>query len=163
MELQFELVMKFMSNDTSKITSTDVLKTDSKSIGNYRDSSFDLDRGKYAQYGKLGNTWNNFDSALGSIVVSNENTGKMKKTEQISSSNGILITTGGTEKSNVMNIYDIAGNVLEWTLEKTTITGPCAGRGGVYDDSGSSRPAANRYGPTTDYSDYNAGFRVSLF
>ena len=88
----------------------------------------------------------------------------MKKKEQSTYSNSILITTGGTEQSKVMNIYDIAGNVLEWTLEKTSITGlPCAGRGGVYDDSGSFRPAANRYSPGTDLSDYNAGFRVSLF
>ena len=161
--VQWDLVLAFMSKDTAKITSTDVLTKNSTTIGNYCDSTFDLNRGKYAQHRQLGNEWKNSDSALGSIVVSNETTGKMKKKEQSTYSNSILITTGGTEQSKVMNIYDIAGNVLEWTLEKTTITGPCAGRGGVYDDSGSSRPAANRYGPTTDYSDYNAGFRVSLF
>ena len=116
--VQWDLVLAFMSRDTAKITSTDVLTENSTTIGNYRDSTFDLNRGKYAQFGKLGNTWNNFDSALGSIVVSNETTGKMKKTEQSSDSNSILITTGGTEQSNVMNIYDIAGNVGEWTLEK---------------------------------------------
>lgn len=72
--IQFELVMKFMSNDTSKITSTDILKTDSKSIGNYRDSSFDLYRGKYAQYGQLSGEWNDFDKELGTIVVKNDKT-----------------------------------------------------------------------------------------
>lgn len=83
MELQFELVMKFMSNDTSKITSTDVLKTDSKSIGNYRDSSFDLDIEKYAQYGQLTSEWNDFDKELGTIVVKNEKTGKMQKRNRV--------------------------------------------------------------------------------
>lgn len=81
--VQFELVMKFMSNDTSKITSTDVLKTDSKSIENYRDSSFDLDRGKYAQYGQLTSEWNDFDKELGTIVVKNEKTGKSKKRNRV--------------------------------------------------------------------------------
>ena len=116
--VQWDLVLAFMSKDTAKITSTEDLTQNSTTIGNYRDSTFDLNRGKYAQYGELRNEWKNFDSALGSIVVSNETTGKMKKTEQSSYSNSILLTTGGTEQSNVMNIYDIAGNVGEWTLEK---------------------------------------------
>ena len=163
--VQWDLVLAFMSKDTAKITSTDVLIKNSTTIGNYRDSTFDLNRGKYAQDGQLGNTWKNFDSALGSIVVSNETTGKMKKTEQIFYSNGILITTGGTEQSKVMNIYDIAGNVWEWTLEKTSSTNnPCATRGGLFSSTGSSYPAASRdYTSTAGYSDFILGFRVSLF
>lgn len=75
----------------------------------------------------------------------------------------VLITTGATEYSKVMNIYDIAGNVEEWTLEKTSITDyPCAGRGGSYDRTGSNCPAAGRIINSSDFS-YNGGFRVSLF
>ena len=162
--VQWDLVLAFMSRDTAKITSTDVLTENSTTIGNYRDSTFDLNRGKYAQYGKLGNTWNNFDSALGSIVVSNETTGKMKKTEQSSYENGILLTTGGTEQSKVMNIYDIAGNVWEWTLENTSNTdSPCALRGGSFGTTGSNIPATYRYSFSTALSGYGSGFRVSLF
>ena len=162
--VQWDLVLAFMSRDTAKITSTDVLTENSTTIGNYRDSTFDLNRGKYAQYGELRNEWKNFDSALGSIVVSNETTGKMKKTEQSSDSNSILITTGGTEQSNVMNIYDMAGNVWEWTLEKTSYTGgPCVLRGGYFDDTGSDFPAATRGNDSTDDSYNDMGFRVSLF
>ena len=91
--IQFELVMKFMSNDTSKITSTDILKTDSKLIGNYRDSSFDLYRGKYAQCGQLSGEWNDFDKELGTIVVKNEKTGEMQKKEQSENKNSILYET----------------------------------------------------------------------
>ena len=120
--VQWDLVLAFMSKDTAKITSTEDLTQNSTTIGNYRNSTFDLNRGKYAQYDQLGNEWKNFDSALDSIVVSNETTGKMKKTEQSSYENGILLTTGGTEQSKVMNIYDIAGNVWEWTLEKAPST-----------------------------------------
>ena len=162
--VQWDLVLAFMSKDTTKVTDTSILTSDSTIIGNYYNSTFDLNRGKYAQYGQLGNPWKNFDSALGSIVVSNETTGKMKKTEQSSDSNSILITTGGTEQSKVMNIYDIAGNVYEWTLEKTPNTyEPCVTRGGLFNDTGSYRPAAEHGGSSSGHSFYSIGFRVSIF
>ena len=88
----------------------------------------------------------------------------MKKTEQSSSQNGILLTTGATEQSKVMNIYDIAGNVWEWTLEKTSDTDNlCAYRGGFYSFTGSDFPASNRSYDNTTYSFNIVGFRVSLF
>ena len=63
-----------------------------------------------------------------------------------------------------MNIYDIAGNVWEWTLEKTSITiNPCAYRGGSYSYAGSNGPAAYRNYTSTDGSYDSVGFRVSLF
>ena len=63
-----------------------------------------------------------------------------------------------------MNIYDIAGNVFEWTLEKTSDTrDPCADRGGFFHSAGSNGPAAYRYSGSTDLSDSDIGFRVSLF
>ena len=160
--VQWDLVLAFMHNKGNIADST--LTTNSTTIGNYINSTFDLNRGKYAQYGQLGNEWKNFDSALGSIVVSNETTGKMKKTEQSSDSNSILITTGGTEQSKVMNIYDIAGNVWEWTLEKTFSTDhPCVLRGGGYYHTGSNYPAADCSSNSTDFSNDKIGFRVSLF
>ena len=162
--VQWDLMLAFMSKDTAKITSTDILTKNSTTIGNYRDSTFDLNRGKYAQWDNLGKPWNNFDIALGSIVVSNETTGKMKKTEQSSYSNSILLTTGGTEQSKIMNIYDVAGNVTEWTLEKTCFTDfPCAYRGGVYYNPGLSGPPAVRSNTSTDSGNFGDGFRVSLF
>ena len=163
--VQWDLVLAFMSKDTTKVNQENLkeLISDSTTIGNYCNSTFDLNRGKYAQYGQLGNEWKNFDSALGSIVVSNETTGKMKKTEQSSDSNSILITTGGTEQSKVMNIYDIAGNVWEWTLEKNSSPlDPCVSRGGGYDDAGSNLPAADCCINSTG-NGYDIGFRVSLF
>ena len=84
--VQWDLVLAFMSKDTTKVNQENLkeLISDSTTIGNYINSTFDLNRGKYAQDGQLGKPWKNFDSALGSIVVSNETTGKMKKTEQSS-------------------------------------------------------------------------------
>ena len=160
--VQWDLVLAFMHNKGNIEDST--LTSNSTTIGNYYNSTFDLNRGKYAQCGQLGNTWKNFDSALDSIVVSNETTGKMKKTEQNSYQNGILLTTGGTEQSKVMNIYDIAGNVYEWTLEKTPNTyEPCVTRGGLFNDTGSYRPAAEHGGSSSGHSFYSIGFRVSIF
>ena len=160
--VQWDLVLAFMHNKGNIADST--LTSNSTTIGNYYNSTFDLDRGKYAQFGQLGNTWKNFDSALDSIVVSNETTGKMKKTEQNSYQNGILLTTGGTEQSKVMNIYDIAGNVCEWTLEKTSNTyDQCVARGGLFNDTGSYRPAADHDGNSSGHSFYSIGFRVSIF
>ena len=160
--VQWDLVLAFMHNKGNIADST--LTSNSTTIGNYYNSTFDLNRGKYAQCGQLGNTWKNFDSALDSIVVSNETTGKMKKTEQNSYQNGILLTTGGTEQSKVMNIYDIAGNVYEWTLEKTPNTyEPCVTRGGLFNDTGSYRPAAEHGGSSSGHSFYSIGFRVSIF
>ena len=160
--VQWDLVLAFMHNKGNIADST--LTSNSTTIGNYIKSTFDLNRGKYAQFDKLGNTWNNFDSALGSIVVSNETTGKMKKTEQSSYENGILLTTGGTEQSKVMNIYDIAGNVSEWTLEWTSgDSGPCATRGGFYYDNGSYLPAASRSNYYPSNCNDALGFRLSLW
>ena len=76
------------------------------------------------------------------------------------------LTTGGTEQSKVMNIYDIAGNVWEWTLEKSSdadTINPCATRGGSYDISGSDVPAAYRGYDSAGHSYDFVGFRVSLF
>ena len=160
--VQWDLVLAFMQNKGNIADST--LTQNSTTIGNYYNSTFDLNRGKYAQYGQLGNPWKNFDSALGSIVVSNETTGKMKKTEQRSHSNSILITTGTSEKNKVMNIYDVAGNVWEWTLEKTSYTDdPCTRRGAGFSTTGLDNPVAFRASFSTDSSYDLIGFRVSLF
>ena len=63
-----------------------------------------------------------------------------------------------------MNIYDIAGNVEEWTLGKTSYAdAPCADRGGDFGGTGSDCPASCRYVGSTDDSYDVIGFRVSLF
>ena len=162
--VQWYLMLAFMSKDTAKITSTDILTSNSTTIGNYYNSTFDLNRGKYAQNDKFGNPWNNFDSALDSIVVSNETTGKMKKTEQSSYTNGILLTTGGTEQSKIMNIYDVAGNVWEWTLEWTSFGwGCCVYRGGQFCSAGSDWPAARHLSFGPHLAGSTIGFRLSLW
>ena len=154
--VQWDLVLAFMSKDTVKIMSTDALTKNSVTIGNYDNSTFDLNRGPFytmagpAKWHKI-----NENDSYGAVV------NKQKKGGN--STPPVLITTGGTEQSNVMNIYDIAGNVNEWTLEKhPNINYPCTSRGGsfVYQSSDS---AYVRFNAETDVSIFNFGFRISLF
>ena len=159
--VQWDLVLAFMSKDTAKITSTDVLTKNSTTIGNYYDSTFQLSQtGKYATYSNwtLSSTWNPSTTATTDFVDSSKN-----KLAQ-SYGNGILVTTGTSEKNKVMNIYDIAGNVWEWTLENTSSTdNPCARRGGRYLGAGSDAPASSRNDVITTDSGTTIGFRVSLW
>ena len=59
------------------------------------------------------------------------------------------------------NIYDMAGNVWEWTMEKCSTYR--VSRGGGYDDSGSDNPASYRNSGYVDYSNPDLGFRVGLY
>ena len=77
---------------------------------------------------------------------------------------GVLLTTGASDDTKKMNIYDFAGNEGEWTLEKTTNSYcPCALRGGCYRDTGSDIPASHRISDGTTDSDSIIGFRPTLY
>ena len=160
--VQWNLVLKFI--ETKKIatdaTIVSKLNSDSKDIGNYRNATFTINRGKYAVYSfyKLKNTWNAYNISTSNYV--GENANKLS----LSSGYGILLTTGAVEQNSLMNIYDIAGNVEEWTLEKDSgSNGPCAYRGGHYYGTGSAYPASYRDGRTTNLSADCIGFRLSLY
>ena len=158
--VQGDLVLAFIHNKGNIADST--LTEDSTTIGNYSNSTFQLSKtGKYTTMSNwtLSSTWNPSTTATTNFVDSSRN-----KIAQSSNGNGILVTTGTSEKNKVMNIYDIAGNVWEWTLENTSNdSNPCALRGGSFDYNGSESPAANRaYHYTTNaYAD--VGFRLSLW
>ena len=158
--VQWDLVLAFMHNKGNIADNT--LTSNSTTIGNYRDSVFQLSQtGKYATMSdwSLSSTWNPSTTSTTNFVDSSRN-----KIAQSSDGNGILVTTGTSETNKVMNIYDIAGNVWEWTLEKTSNTsGPCTCRGGSFNGAGSSGPAAVRGINSPDSSSYGIGFRVSLF
>ena len=158
--LQWDLVLAFMHNKGNIADST--LTSNSTTIGNYRDSVFQLSQtGKYATLSNwsLSSTWNPSTTSTTNFVDSSRN-----KIAQSSDGNGILVTTGTSETNKVMNIYDIAGNVDEWTLESpSSDINQCASRGGSYFDTGSNNPAALRVGSDSVLSINRIGFRVSLF
>ena len=74
------------------------------------------------------------------------------------------IATGTIDKYAINNIYDMAGNVWECTLEADD-TYTRIDRGGGYLYNSNNFPSSNRgiydYGPTSSYGD--GGFRVTLY
>ena len=84
---------------------------------------------------------------------------KPEKTKAENSS--LLVATGQT--TPVCNIYDMGGNVFEWTTESFSYAGvACARRGGCSDDGFASFPAGDR-NPSSDSAYANLGFRLTLF
>ena len=80
------------------------------------------------------------------------------------SNSSILLSTGASETFCKQGIYDLAGNVWEWTLEYTSISfKPCASRAGNCYYNGSNDPAVYRFGISTADYYVTVGFRVSLF
>ena len=160
--VQWDLVLKFIEN---KLSATDIeivskLNSNSTIIGNYNNSTFTINRGRYAVYSSytLNSTWNEYNIPITNFVDTNSN--KLS----LSSGNGILLTTGAVDQNCLMNIYDIAGNVWEWTLEDTSDSNyPCANRGGNYNGTGSENPASNRNSNITTSSGSRVGFRISLY
>ena len=73
----------------------------------------------------------------------------------------VLIPTGQT--TPVCNIYDMGGNVLEWTTESYSNTNyPYIVRGGSYLSPFATSPAGSRY-YNSDSAYVNDGFRLTLF
>ena len=155
--VQWDLMMKFLeikqiTTDTEIVSK---LNSNSTNIGNYYNSTFKIGRGKYAKRGAL-STWYNYTENLDGIVNNSV------KEAQNSFDNAILTTTGAVNQNCLMNIYDIAGNVREWTLEYSSESStPCANRGGDFGDAKTF--ASNRgYSSTEPSRDYT-GFRICLY
>ena len=164
--VQWDLVLKHIevkevAKGTALATIQSALRSGSKEWGNYFNASFEINRGKYAKY-NLTSTWYNYNTSLANCVTYAN--GISTKISARSSSNSILLTTGASDACKKMNIYDLAGNVSEWTLEYTANTGaPCASRGGSCSLSSSSIPASYRNKSNTAISYLSIGFRTSLF
>ena len=157
--IQWDLVCKFLevkSNwDTSANAAKYYIKSNSASWGNYSNNSIVLARGKYNIAP---------DSSTRTWILFNTNTQSYVTNLVTAIGKSILLTTGASENTNKMNIYDFAGNELEWTLEKTTLTsGPCSIRGGSCTFGGSNYPASGRNNGTTTGSGGHVGLRPSLY
>ena len=132
--IQWDLVCKYLEVKSTLTTAN--INSDSSTWGNYSDAELAITSDK----AKKETSW----TAISGKKAANSS---------------ILLTTGASEDTNKMNIYDFAGNELEWTLEKTSYSSdPCASRGGYYSNPGSYYPASYR-----DYHIYNLQSQLQRF
>ena len=92
-------------------------------------------------------------------------TGKGNYNEDVNTNSwkGEVTICGSSDSYRVNNIYDLAGNVFEWTMESYS-TNIRVGRGGNYNALGSVFPSSIRYGSFGPESAYGyIGFRVALY
>ena len=136
MGVQWDLVLKFIGKNSD---------TNSSDWGNYCNSQFELERGKYVIYKDdwlMDITWKDGDTA--GYVVSGQ---KLANADFGNTAQGCILTTTGanTTKNCKKNIYDLAGNVWEWTIESTPLSNyPCCNRGGSSGMGGYELPASYR-------------------
>ena len=89
-----------------------------------------------------------YGNHVDSLVPANENSGTKR-------------TAGFNENWKVKNIYDLAGNVWEWTSEANDSY--FISRGGSYSNSGIENPVSLRNHGMSYYAGVDLGFRVRLY
>ena len=94
-------------------------------------------------------SWGNYNNSTGAAATN-------------SGSSNMNYTTGRNEAWKAKNIYDLAGNVLEWTMESYSSYNR-GSRGGDFNSSGSNRPASGRYNTYPTGAVDNIGFRATLY
>lgn len=141
--IQWDLTCKFLE-ENSELTYANIA-TDSTNWGNYSNSSIKLTKGKYNTSKFSDNEWLE--------IIQSVKTSTM------------LLTTGASEETRKMNIYDFAGNEWEWTLEyaKSDVNYPCNDRGGYRNSFGYSAPASHRLNRTKTLKDHSIAFRIALY
>jgi len=107
-----------------------------------------------SDYGSSSEEGNYIDTTFSYTDITGAKQTKAKYSE-------VLVPTGQT--TPVCNIYDMGGNVYEWTTESySNKTFPYAERGGIYGSDFANRPAGYRYGISGSADDIR-GFRLTLF
>jgi len=146
----------------------------STSYGNYYNSTTLTANGLYAEHiqnddltSANNDTWTRATNyGNGSITLGGE---LLEETAEMRKSKRIEIGTGTAEGTKVKNIYDMAGNMWEWTTEtgrhnvengvKYAVL-----RGGSFDHYGYHYPVSYRYGyHSTTINSFSLGFRVALY
>ena len=167
--IQWNLMLAFIQKK-GKIETT-VLTESSTNIGNYANNEWNITNNQAQYYTEENGIWKGCPySKSGKELV--------------------LLTTGASDSFEQMHIYDVAGNVAEWTLEgdmnaKTGLmniklasilnkqvsplrvairmNGPCVKRGGIYEYLGFEGSASSHIFDDADDTTISDGFRVSIY
>ena len=148
--IQWDLVCKFL--EVKGKLATGNINSDSSTWGNYSNAKIEnIASGKYAIYN---------GSALGTWTKITDSYTKQDSGNDYRA----LLSTGISEYTQKMNIYDFAGNEWEWTLEKTSDSShPCTDRGGGYGSIGYGSPAFSRACEGITSSNNYIGFHPTFY
>ena len=140
----------------SKASLSDSDMTNSSSWGNYKNTAIDYTGRKATAY-YSSSSW--YLPVFGSTETST--------TTAYSDNHGDLLTTGASATTEKYHIFDIAGNLWEWTEEDShyaTSGQYRVRRGGCYLDASSGYPACYRLGGgAVSWDGCNLGFRAVLY
>ena len=152
----WDTTIQWISNSTRRS-----LTEGCKDWGNYSDSAYTL-KGLYAKH-NYNNRW------IPALVYKNGTYTKGREYTEVAT--GVTVE-GDSKRNSACNIYDMAGNMWEWTTEtgKYDSTAEKATtyavlRGGSFDNDGSDGPVSYRHGYHTVSGSYYiaVGFRVVLY
>ena len=139
--VQWDAAMKFVEDSTHSTTN-------STTWGNY-----------------AGNAWTINRTTASYTDRTNVKTGswtKITSNKSKTNSEDILLTTGASDSFKAKNIFDLAGNVWEWSMEAGISTSRVY-RGGSYNDVGFYNPASLRGNRIPTSSIISIGFRPALY
>ena len=137
--VQWDLTMKYLE---SKGVSEDDLNTDSTAWGNYLNSIYTITNTNAKYSTDNGVTWSS---------------SPYSKAVEIST----MLTTGASDTFSKQNIYDLVGNMAEWTLELDLYNYNPVTRGSDYNWSAYASVRGGGWAANSAYS--NGGFRVALY
>lgn len=162
---QWDVMLKKMVGKTigettgdSKITLTEADLANSSRWGNYRDTVLTYN-GRLAKAQYSSDKWK-------LPVFGTETTNGTTVEYKSDNTYGDLLTTGASKMTQVYHIYDVAGNLWEWTEEDSN--GATSGqyrvtRGGVFFNTSSTFPACYRRSAGVSYTGAHIGFRAVLY
>ena len=137
--------------------------TNSTDWGNYKDNTTTKYENLEVLYAvhEYNNKWIYAKSYSKGLIPNEARTGN----------NRLELATGASDDFKAYNIYDMAGNMWEWTTETGKMTNGtnssttyAAIRGGSFDHNGSSKPVVHARGDfPVDHSYVSIGFRVVLY
>ena len=144
--IQWDATLAFIGDENYNKNST--------KKGNYQNSDWTIDR-ETAKYAVLNTS--TYELGDWTSISAEEN-----KTKTKTASESILLTTGASEEFKTKNIYDLAGNVEEWTNEAYSTTYRVV-RGGIYCGNGTNSPVSVRSFSFPLVCGDSIGFRPALY